>query len=91
MTTSSIREARLRPAYASLYPDLKPDVWLPACVLVEFVLERGLYQRRSGSAAKDRLLDESHFEFRGGPAPSEDPHRRAERAGDTYPTDFRGR
>jgi hypothetical protein len=88
MTTPSIREARLRPPYASLYPDLKPDVWLPACALADFVLERGLYQRRSGSAAKDRLLDESHFEFRGGPAPADDPHRRPERIGDTYPTNM---
>lgn len=75
----------MRSGYASLYPDLKPDVWLPACVLAEFVLERGLYQRRTGSDAKDRLLDESHFEFRGGPLPAADPHRRPERIGDTYP------
>jgi hypothetical protein len=86
MTTPGIREARLRPAYASLYPDLKPDVWLPACTLAEFVLERGLYQRRSGSPAKHRLLDESHFEFRGGPIPADGPHRRPERLGDTDPT-----
>jgi hypothetical protein len=91
VTTSRIREARLRPAYADLYPDLKPDVWLPACVLAEFVLERGLYQRRSGSAAKDRLLDESHFEFRGGSPAAADPHRLPERIGDTYPTDSEGR
>jgi hypothetical protein len=64
--TDGIREARLRQAYSPLYPDLKPGVWLPACVLAEFVLERGLYQRRTGSAARDRVLDESHFEFRGG-------------------------
>ena len=64
MTAPSIREARLLPAYASLYPDMKPGVWLPACSLAEFVLERGLYQRRSGSPAKRRLLNESHFEFR---------------------------
>ena len=48
MTMPSIREARLRPDYASLYPDMKPGVWLPAFSLAEFVLERGLYQRRSG-------------------------------------------
>jgi hypothetical protein len=85
MTTPSIREARLLPAYASLYPDMKPGVWLPACSLAEFVLERGLYQRRSGSPAKHRLLNESHFEFRGGPTPADDPHRWPERIGDTYP------
>jgi hypothetical protein len=64
--TDGIREGRLRRAYSALYPDLTPGVWLPACVLAEFVLERGLYQRRTGSPAQDRVLDESHFEFRGG-------------------------
>ena len=52
-----IREARLRRSYAALYPDLKPGEWVPASVLAEFVLERGLYQRRTGPAAKERLLD----------------------------------
>jgi len=86
MTTPSIREARLRPAFASLYPDMKPGVWLPACTLAEFVLERGLYQRRSGSPAKHRVLNQSHFEFRGGPTRADDSHRRPERIGDTDPT-----
>jgi hypothetical protein len=63
----SIREARLRPEYISLYPDLMPGVWVPACTLRDFVLERGLYQRRTGPPSHRRLLQESHFEFRGGP------------------------
>jgi hypothetical protein len=54
-------------------------------VLAEFVLERGLYQRRTGSAARDRLLDESHFEFRGGPPPMPDWKRPHERLGDDAP------
>jgi hypothetical protein len=66
-----IREARLRPEYVSLYPDLEPGVWVPARTLAEFVLERGLYQRRTGSPSQSRLLLESHFEFRGGPAQRE--------------------
>jgi hypothetical protein len=64
-----IREARLRPEYASLYPDLTPGVWVPACTLRDFVLERGLYQRRTGLPSHRRLLLESHFEFRGGKMP----------------------
>ena len=68
-----------------MYPDLKPGVWLPACVLAEFVLERGLYQRRTGSAAKDRVLDESHFEFRGGSPVLPAWKRPHERVGDTAP------
>jgi hypothetical protein len=64
---------------------MKPGVWLPACVLAEFVLERGLYQRRTGSAARDRLLDESHFEFRGGPPAMLGWKRPFERMGDAAP------
>jgi len=63
----SIRQARLRPEYAPLYPDLTPGVWVPACTLRDFILERGLYQRRTGLPSERRLLLESHFEFRGGP------------------------
>ncbi len=62
------REGRLRPEFAPQYPDLTPGIWVPACTLTEFVLERGLYQRLTGSPAKHRSLFEGHFEFRGGPA-----------------------
>jgi hypothetical protein len=61
------REGRLRPEFAALYPDLTPGIWVPACSLTEFILERGLYQRRTGSPAKLRPLLEEHFDFRGGP------------------------
>ena len=30
MLQGTIREARLRPEFASLYPSLQPGVWLPA-------------------------------------------------------------
>jgi hypothetical protein len=63
----SMREARLRPEYSNLYPDLIPGIWVPACTLRDFILERGLYQRRTGPPSERRLLLESHFEFRGGP------------------------
>jgi hypothetical protein len=78
-----IREARLRPEYVALYPDLSPGVWVPAGTLTEFVLERGLYQRRTGSPSESRLLLESHFEFRGGPPQRDASWRgRDERVGD---------
>jgi hypothetical protein len=80
----SIREARLRPEFATQYPDLTPGVWVPACSLRDFVLERGLYQRRTGLPSNRRLLLESHFEFRGGPVarhPSwSGPHERSDEA-----------
>ncbi len=64
--SSSIREARVLPEHAHLYPDLDPAEWVPACTLAEYVLERGLYQRRTRVRVHPRLLDESHFAFRGG-------------------------
>jgi hypothetical protein len=80
----SLREARLRPEYATLYPDLVPGVWVPACTLRDFVLERGLYQRRIGPPTHRRLLRESHFEFRGGATSRQSawtgPHERSDEA-----------
>jgi hypothetical protein len=61
-----VREARLRPEFTRLYPDLAPGVWVPANTLSEYVLERGLYLRRLGSPSHARPLNEDHFEFRGG-------------------------
>jgi hypothetical protein len=49
------REGRLRPRFAALYPDLTPGAWVPACTLKEFVLERGLYQRRVSRPGEDRM------------------------------------
>lgn len=80
-----IREARLRRAYSDLYPDLTPGAWVPACVLAEFILERGLYQRLTGPAPRDRPLQEEHFEFRGGSEEMLGWPRPHERLGDTVP------
>jgi hypothetical protein len=63
----NIREARLRPEHGRLYPDLSPGVWVPATVLKDFVLERGLYSRLTGSPSRARPLDEAHFDFRDRP------------------------
>ena len=67
----SHREARLREEHAEQYPDLTPGVWVPAHVLVEFVLERALYQRSVATPSRARLLEEAHFEFRGDAGASE--------------------
>ena len=74
-----MREARLRPEFADVYPELTPGQWEPAARIAEMVLARYLLQRMTDVAA-DRALDESHFEFRGG-ADDERPPRR-ERAAD---------
>ena len=67
-----MREARLRPEYAELYPELVPGQWEPAARIAEVVLARYLLQQLT-DGQPDRALNETHFEFRGGGA---------ERAGD---------
>lgn len=61
----NIREARLRPEYASLYPGLEPDVWLPATTVGQKLLLWHL--ATSATPQGERLMQEEHFEFRGGP------------------------
>jgi hypothetical protein len=60
----SIREARLRPEFAELYPSVEPDAWLPATVIGQRLLLWHL--TRSELPEGERLMDERHFEFRGG-------------------------
>lgn len=64
-----MREARLRPEFADLYPELTPGQWEPAARIAEVVLARYLLQRMT-DGTPERALDETHFEFRGGAEPS---------------------
>jgi hypothetical protein len=75
-----MREARLRPEYADLYPELVPGQWEPASRIVEVVLARYLLQKMTDGQVADRALNESHFEFRGGAEPPR--ANRRERAAD---------
>jgi hypothetical protein len=60
-----IREARLRPEFASLYPGLEAGVWLPASTVGQKLL---LWHLATSAAPQgDRLMTDEHFEFRGGP------------------------
>ena len=61
---STIREGRLKPEYASLYPGLKPGIWLPASVIGQQLLLRHL--TAPAMPAGERLMEEEHFDFRGG-------------------------
>jgi hypothetical protein len=61
-----MREARLRPEFAHLYPGLAPGRWEPAARIAEAVLANALLQQMGTAPPPDRLLDEAHFEFRGG-------------------------
>jgi hypothetical protein len=74
-----MREARLRPEFAHLYPELTPDRWEPASRIAEVVLARYLLQQLA-SDPMERALQESHFEFRGGAQEPllENPRRRME-------------
>ncbi len=61
-----MREARLRPEFAHLYPGLTPGRWEPASRIAEAVLANVLLHQMGEAPLPDRLLDEAHFEFRGG-------------------------
>ena len=58
------REARLRPEYATLYPEIEPGVWMSAALLSARRLARMQLDGQAGALA--RVLDPEHFEFRGG-------------------------
>ncbi len=60
----TIREARLRPQYAALYPALQPDAWQPATAIGRQLL---LWHLTAPALPEgERLMSEEHFEFRGG-------------------------
>jgi hypothetical protein len=63
---TGVREARLRPEFAELYPGLEPGAWEDATILAEQVLS-------------DRVLATEHFEFRGGDPAGRPPIARTRR------------
>ena len=60
------REARLRPEFDYLYPDVEPGIWHPVEILINRVVTM-LYgdRSRAGVITGERLLRDDHFEFRG--------------------------
>jgi hypothetical protein len=64
-----MREARLRPEFAHIYPELVPGQWEPAARIARVILARYLVQQMTDSPTADRALNEAHFEFRGGAEP----------------------
>jgi hypothetical protein len=60
------REARLRPEFDYLYPELEAGTWYPVETLINRVVTI-LYGDRSrgGVITGERLLRDDHFEFRG--------------------------
>jgi|SRR6185295_1262280 hypothetical protein len=63
--TMGVREARLRPEWAHLYPRVPPGIWMIAAELVPQVLRHRLLKTGTWEFARRILLDE-HFDFRGG-------------------------
>ncbi len=61
-----LREARLRPEFAHLYPMLEPGAWRPAAQIAEKVAATRLLQLSETYVFHDRVLTDAHFEFRGG-------------------------
>ncbi|MEP6574158.1 MAG: hypothetical protein ABJD11_15770 [Gemmatimonadota bacterium] len=71
------REARLRPQFARLYPSLRAGQWELAAEIGSRILMWQL-QQFGPVALGERLLPESHFEFRGGePRPAEEAPRKS--------------
>jgi hypothetical protein len=62
---STARQARLKPEFAELYPPLTAGIWEPAAEVGAKILLWQL-QQRGTEALGTRLLDERHFDFRGG-------------------------
>lgn len=61
-----VREARLRPAFAKKYAGIEPGVWFSAAGLAEELITRLLREGVSDEELPQRVLDPTHFEFRGG-------------------------
>ena len=76
------REARLKPEFAEIYPGLEAGIWHPAARVAECFLARPDAAPHADVQHVERILDERHFEFRGGPPRSAADSDRRGRAGD---------
>jgi hypothetical protein len=79
----SIREARLRPEGAERYPGVPVDVWVPAFRAASDSQTRAAAEAPAGQA-RQRILADEVFEFRGG-APELALRRRARTRWADYP------
>jgi hypothetical protein len=62
-----VREARLKPDFAHLYPGITPGEWLPARALSDQVLARVMDDPPPDDGLRHRVLSPEHFEFRDAP------------------------
>lgn len=77
-TRADVRQALLKPGSAHRYPGIPSGEWQPAAVMVRMVIALRSGSRPASSLARNRLLDERHFQFRGLPsAGTQDDQRRS--------------
>ena len=69
MSNRGVREARLRPDHADLYPGIEPGVWFIAATLAEHLDLRRSRVGEDEPPSGLRTLSSEHFEFRGGEKP----------------------
>lgn len=62
---ADVRQALLKSSSAHLYPGIPSGEWQPAGVMVDLVLALKPGGRHPSPEARNRVLDERHFEFRG--------------------------
>jgi hypothetical protein len=80
----NIREARLRPEYAELYPGLQPGVWQAATAIGQQLL---LWHLATAATPQgERVMADEHFEFRGGAIRGPSNNGTRTRASDQYPS-----
>ena len=60
-----VREARLRPEFASLDPELVPGRWEAAAAAADRVAKRIVAREGFVRLRRGRVLPDVHFEFRG--------------------------
>lgn len=65
ITLLGLRETRLKSECAHLYPGIEPGVWKVAASVLPLALRRRVAAEGSWEFAR-RILDDTHFEFRGG-------------------------
>ena len=75
---ADVRQALLKSGSAHLYPGIPPGEWQPAGVMASMVFALRSGRRNGPPQARERVLDERHFEFRGRmSAASQDDQRRS--------------
>lgn len=61
-----VREGRLRPEFAHLYPGIPAGTWMLAATLAKHLLQGMVADAVQSPRINVRLMDDMHFEFRGG-------------------------